>query len=157
MKNIATPPVSPSVTRPITLPTLLLLSALLTACATPPPTQKLAMDMPAAFKETSLWKVARADSAAMPDDWWRLFDDPVLNELQSQLVVGNENLKASAAQIQVARAALGSSQAGLSPTLGVSAGGTRSATSATCQPPPPTRSAPMPVGNLTCGGALQAR
>ena len=117
MKNIAT------------LPVTLLISWMFTACTTPPSTPKLAMDVPAAFKESGLWKVVRPDAATVPDDWWRLFNDPVLNNLQQQVIVGNENLKASAAQVQVARAALGSSRAGLLPTLGASAGGTRGSTS----------------------------
>jgi NodT family efflux transporter outer membrane factor (OMF) lipoprotein len=112
-----------------TLSAMLLLSGVLTGCTTPPSTQNPAMDVPAAFKESSLWKVVRSDATAVPDDWWRLFNDPVLNDLQQQVVVGNENLKASAAQVQVARAALGSSRSALTPTLGASAVGTRSATS----------------------------
>ncbi len=94
----------------------------ITACSTPPPYQKPAMEVPGAFKESALWKAARPDAAAVPDDWWQLFNDPVLNDLQKQVVVGNENLKTSAAQYLVARAALGSSRAGLSPTLGANAG-----------------------------------
>ncbi len=99
----------------------------LIACSTPPPYQKPELEMPAAFKESSLWKTARPDAAGVPDDWWLLFNDPVLNELQKQVVVGNETLKASAAQYQVARAALGSSRAALLPTFGASAGASRGA------------------------------
>lgn len=112
-----------------TLPVMLLISGILAACTTPPPAEKPVMDVPAAFKASSLWKVTRSDAAPIPDDWWRLFNDTILNDLQTRVVVGNENLKASAAQVQVARAALGSSRAALTPTLGVSAGGTRSAAS----------------------------
>ena len=109
---------------------LLLTVALLgTACTTPPRYEKPTVDVPSAFKESSLWKAARPDAAAVPDEWWLLFNDPVLNDLQKQVVVGNENLKASAAQYQVARAALGSSRAALLPTLGANAGASRSAAS----------------------------
>ena len=107
--------------------TLLAITLLLTACATPPPYEKPAMEVPAAFKESSLWKAARPDAASVPDDWWLLFNDPVLNDLQKQVTVGNENLKSAAAQVQMARAALGSSRAGLLPTVGASAGGSRGA------------------------------
>ena len=51
-----------------------------------------------------------------------MFNDAVLDDLQRQVVLGNENLKASAAQVQVVRAALSSSRAGLSPGLSVTAG-----------------------------------
>ena len=104
----------------------ILLALALAACTTPAPYQKPAMDLPAAFKESAIWKAARPHAATVPDDWWRLFNDPQLNALQQQVVVGNENLKTSAAQVEVARAALGSTRAGLGPTLGASAGITSS-------------------------------
>ena len=105
----------------------LLMALTLGACTTPVPYQRPAMDVPVAFKESALWKTARPDAATVPDDWWRLFNDNDLNALQTQVVVGNENLKASATQVEVARAALRSTRAGLSPTLGASAGITTSA------------------------------
>ncbi|WP_295954169.1 efflux transporter outer membrane subunit [Rhodoferax sp.] len=100
---------------------------LLSACSTTPPYQ--APKLPAtanAFKETGLWHTANPQAAAVPDDWWQLFNDPVLNGLQTQ-VGQNQNLLASAAQIRVAQAALGSSRAALSPTLGAGLTATRSA------------------------------
>ena len=117
--------------RPATLLdiTLLAITLLVTACATPPPYQRPAMAVPAAFKESGLWKAARPNSSEVPDDWWLLFNDSVLNDLQKQVEVGNETLKSAAAQVQVARAVLGSSRAGLVPTVGASAGGSRSAAS----------------------------
>ena len=104
----------------------LLLALTLGACTTPAPYQKPAMDVPVAFKESALWKTARPDAATVPDDWWLLFKDSELNALQVQVVLGNENLRASALQVEVARAVLGSIRAGLGPTLGASAGITTS-------------------------------
>ena len=98
------------------------------ACASPPVYEKPAITVPMAFKESGLWKTARGNVANVTDQWWQLFNDTVLNDLQTQLVVGNENLKASAALVQVARVALDSSRAGGAPTLGVSAGLTHSVT-----------------------------
>ena len=108
---------------------LLAKTLLVTGCATPPPYQKPAIEVAAAFKESGLWKTASPGAATVPDDWWLLFNDPVLSDLQKQVVVGNENLRSAAAQVQVARAALGSSRAGLLPTVGASAGGSRGAAS----------------------------
>ncbi|MES2772053.1 MAG: efflux transporter outer membrane subunit [Pseudomonadota bacterium] len=62
----------------------------------------------------------------VPDDWWRLFKDPVLDELETRLVVGNENLKSLLAQVTIARAALEASQSALFPTLSTSLNRTRS-------------------------------
>ena len=100
----------------------LVIVAMLSACTAPVPLAMVPMDVPASFKESALWKPARPNAAAVPDDWWRMFNDAVLDDLQRQVVLGNENLKASAAQVQVVRAALSSSRAGLSPGLSVTAG-----------------------------------
>ena len=105
------------------------IAASLSACTTPPPITPISMDVPAAFKEAKewgLWKAARPDAASVPDDWWTLFNDTALNELHKQVLSGNENLKASAAQVEVARAALGNARAPTSPNLGLSAGITNS-------------------------------
>ena len=109
------------------LATLLAITLLLAACTTPPPYQRPTMEVPTAFKESGLWKSASPSAAAVPDDWWLLFNDAALNDLQNQVIIGNEILKAAAAQVQVARAALGSSRAGLLPAVGASAGGSLSA------------------------------
>jgi NodT family efflux transporter outer membrane factor (OMF) lipoprotein len=101
-------------------------AVLLTGCNTAPTYAKPDIDIPASFKETAGWKLADPNAAAVPDDWWRLFDDPVLNDLQAQVVVGNQNLAASLAQYRVAQAALASSRAGLLPTFGVGASASRS-------------------------------
>ena len=98
----------------------------LAACASPEPFQKPEMPVPAAFKASSLWKTANTQAPSVPDAWWQLFNDPVLNALQTQVVVGNETLKINAAQVAAARAALGSSRASQAPTVGISAGSTHS-------------------------------
>ncbi len=111
--------------RPKSIP-LLGCALWLAACSTTPPYQAPSVPSAAAFKETGLWQAANPQAAAVPDDWWLLFADPVLNRLQTQ-VGHNPNLLASAAQIRVAQAALGSSRAALSPTLGAGLAATRSA------------------------------
>lgn len=63
----------------------------------------------------------------MPDDWWKLFNDPVLDDLESRLVLGNENLKAAIAQVAQARASLDASHGALWPTLGAGLSASRSA------------------------------
>ncbi len=83
---------------------------------------------PAQFKETGLWQRAAGVQAAtaVPDDWWKLFNDPVLNDLQGKLVVGNENLKAAIAQVAQARASFDASSASRWPSLGAGLSATRS-------------------------------
>ncbi|MBV8604134.1 MAG: efflux transporter outer membrane subunit [Pelomonas sp.] len=79
---------------------------------------------PAQFKEDALWQPAVAAEPA-PEAWWQLFKDPVLDELEQRLVIGNENLKVSASQVASALATVTASHAALLPTLSASLGGTR--------------------------------
>jgi NodT family efflux transporter outer membrane factor (OMF) lipoprotein len=96
------------------LPTLL--SLLMAGCALAPPQPPAPVTPPAAFKEAGPWQKA-STQAAVPDAWWTLFRDPVLDDLEQRLVIGNENLKAVIAQVAGARAALEASRSAVYPTL----------------------------------------
>lgn len=122
-----TPVSSVSVTtRPVRC-ALALLFLGLSGCASLAPYEKPTLPVPAAFKEAGGWSAARAQADQVPDDWWRLFNDPTLDQLQLTLAADNQNLKNSVAQYQAARAALGLSQAARAPTLGASVGASRGA------------------------------
>jgi len=117
-------------------------ASVLTACATHPVAPPSALQVPAEFKETSYWQHADISTAqsSVPDDWWTLFKDPVLDDLQRRLVIGNETLKSSIAAVASARAVLQGSQSALFPTLSTSLSNTRDAsasasTSATTKNP----------------------
>jgi len=101
--------------------------ALMSGCAVTRVDPPAPVTAPAQFKEDALWKQARPAAAEpVPEQWWTLFGDPVLDELQHRLVIGNENLKAAVAQVAGARAALEASRSALFPTLSVGVSGTRS-------------------------------
>jgi len=107
---------------------LLALTMLMSGCAVTRVDPPAPLQAPARYKEDALWKQARPASAEpVPEQWWTLFDDAVLNDLQHRLVIGNENLKAAVAQVAGARAALEASRSALFPTLSVGLSGTRSA------------------------------
>lgn len=95
--------------------------ALLAACASTRVTAPPPPPAPAQFKEAG-----PAAPTPVPDDWWVLFNDPVLNELQQRLVVGNEDLKTTLARVANARASLEASRSATQPTLSADLGGTRS-------------------------------
>lgn len=115
-----------SLLKPVALAALLALGA----CASSPPPLAPPVS-PAAFKEAALWQRSDAKPAAeLGDAWWTLFQDPVLDRLQRQLVIGNENLKAALAQVDAARALLGSSRAAQLPSLNAGASATRGTGSA---------------------------
>lgn len=102
---------------------LLLAACTVTHVQPPPP-----VAAPAQYREAGPWQhAAGRDETPVPDDWWTLFGDPVLDDLERRLVIGNENLKAAVAQVASARAALVASGAATRPTLSASAAGVRTA------------------------------
>ena len=74
------------------VPAVLLLA--LCGCAVTPMSPPTLSTPPGAFKEGGEWQRSAAQST-VPDRWWALFRDPVLDDLERRLVLGNENLKAS--------------------------------------------------------------
>jgi len=83
-------------------------AAVLSACTVGPDYVKPAVDAPKAYKEvppeSGPWKVATPRDQASRGQWWTVFDDPVLNELEQQVAASNQNLKAAEAQYRQARA-----------------------------------------------------
>ncbi len=59
--------------------------------------------------------------AALPVQWWQVFEDPVLDRLQAQALERNTDLRAAASRLLQARAQLMGSQAGTGPTVGLAA------------------------------------
>jgi NodT family efflux transporter outer membrane factor (OMF) lipoprotein len=58
-------------------------------------------------------------------DWWTLFNDPVLNQLQAQLASGNLNMQLLAARVRQAQASLASAQSSVWPTATLNTGVSR--------------------------------
>lgn len=96
----------------------------LAACSLTPPYKAPETPSSAHFGE-DIWKTAQPQAVDVPDDWWKLFDDPVLADLEARVAVSNETLQLSAAQLRQAQGVLGANVAALYPTLGVTAGATR--------------------------------
>ncbi|MEX8518303.1 MAG: efflux transporter outer membrane subunit [Leptothrix sp. (in: b-proteobacteria)] len=105
----------------------LLSALLLAACSTTPvaPPALTAAPAPTQFKESVPAPGQTSPAAEVPDAWWQLFHDPVLDDLQARLVIGNENLKLAIAQVDSARAVLGASRAAQQPTLSAGASASR--------------------------------
>ncbi|HMA42379.1 MAG TPA: efflux transporter outer membrane subunit, partial [Gemmatimonadales bacterium] len=96
------------------------------------------MDIPAAFKEAQAlapqergrWKVASPSEHLARGEWWRVFDDSVLDTLEQQAAEANPGLKAAAARVVQARAVAGIARADRAPQVDVGFGPTRSRLSA---------------------------
>ncbi|MDB5436129.1 MAG: hypothetical protein JWR47_2386 [Phenylobacterium sp.] len=68
---------------------------------------------------------AAETAAAPPDDWWRLYNDPVLDRLIGEAFAANADLAAAEANLSAARAVLEASRAGRYPTTTIQAGAIR--------------------------------
>lgn len=62
--------------------------------------------------------------APVRDDWWRLYDDPVLDGLVSDALARNTDVRVAIANVEKARAGLRGSRAGRLPSASVGAGAT---------------------------------
>ncbi|QWC57500.1 efflux transporter outer membrane subunit [Erythrobacter sp. 3-20A1M] len=60
-------------------------------------------------------------SAPLPSDWWRLYDDPVLDGLVADALAANTDIRQAAARIQRARAQLRGARADRLPQVGLTA------------------------------------
>lgn len=61
-------------------------------------------------------------TAELPDDWWRLYRDPVLDALVSQALAANTDLRVASANLARARAVLSEARAGRLPSTDLSGG-----------------------------------
>ena len=113
--------------------TLLASLLLLAGCSLAPTYQRPAATIPAAYKEDAAattpaneqWKLAQPADAAARGEWWLVFGDPTLNDLEQQALAANQSLKAAAARLGQARALEKSARAALFPQIGVGFGPTR--------------------------------
>jgi NodT family efflux transporter outer membrane factor (OMF) lipoprotein len=97
-----------------------------TGCAVGPNYVRPSADVPADYKEAPPnWKQAQPSDAIAKGKWWEVYEDGQLNELEEQVNVSNQSLKAAQEQFAQARAALRISRSGLFPTLTGGVAGSR--------------------------------
>jgi len=100
---------------------------LLAACAVGPDYQRPAAPVAAEFHEApeagaplaAGWRPAEPRDQALKTDWWTLFGDARLDELEARVDGQNQTLKAAEANFQAARAAVQFSRAAELPTIGI--------------------------------------
>jgi len=101
-------------------------AALLGGCSFAPPYRVPASPPPTPqYQELDGWRPARPMDATPRGDWWQLFKDPGLDELETKAGNANQSIKAAYARLQQARAATRIARADLFPTLTASGSAAR--------------------------------
>ena len=116
MKNTANPIRQKWMGRRSPALTILLVSAVLSACMVGPNFQKPATTLPAEWSGPTVAPQPVTAAEAELTHWWTLFDDPILVVLVESAVRSNLELKQAEARIRQARAARGVVAAGRGPT-----------------------------------------
>mgnify|MGYP004461091207 CR=1 FL=1 len=86
-----------------------LAALMVTACASTSPPAATRVDPSIAAGPFASLPVASIEP--VPDDWWRLYDDPVLDRLVQASLAANADLRVAYANLDSARAALRQAQA----------------------------------------------
>jgi multidrug efflux system outer membrane protein len=97
------------------------------------------VETPASFREvapvgsadTVPWKSAKPADAIQRGDWWKLFDDDALSDLENRALASNQDLRAAASRVEQARALAGVARSAGWPQLSVNASLSRERTSST--------------------------
>jgi NodT family efflux transporter outer membrane factor (OMF) lipoprotein len=71
-----------------------------------------------AYKDGGPWQPARPSDTTPKGDWWTVFNDPQLNDLEPQIATANQTIKAAAAVLVQARAQIKYNHSFLYPTIG---------------------------------------
>jgi len=100
-----------------------LAALLLGGCMVGPDYVKPSAPLTPAYKEADGWKIAEPSDHLPRGQWWAIFGDPELSELEEQVATANQNLKIAEARLREARALVRFNRAALFPTISTSVGG----------------------------------
>lgn len=102
-------------------------------CAVGPDYQRPDAPMSATFKATPDWKIADPVDDVPKGAWWKIYRDPVLDELMAQVEPNNQNIAIYVARVRQAQALVGGAEAARYPTVGFTGQGGRQGTSSSMQ------------------------
>src|SRR5262249_22172801 len=123
-------------------------AALLAACSVGPDYHRPDAPVPAAYKEG--WKTGEPQDATDRGAWWAIYNDPLLDELERQIDISNQNLRAAEASYRQARAVVAQARSGYFPAISVAAAATRSGSAR-------TSGVTSPTGITRVGGGVQTQ
>lgn len=101
------------------------ITLLLSGCDVGPKYHAPVVQSPTAFKEltpadfpnTDGWKVAQPSDSVLRGNWWEMFNDPELNNLEAQLNVSNQTIVLATANFFAARAIVREARSQFFPTV----------------------------------------
>lgn len=105
-------------------------AVLIAGCSLAPELRQPEVEVPARFKELppqerGAWKPAQPSEELPRGQWWKVFDDPVLDRLEEDALAANQNLQAAASRVAQARALVGVAKADRIPQVNAGFGPTR--------------------------------
>jgi multidrug efflux system outer membrane protein len=110
-----------------------LAAALLGGCMVGPDYERPATELPAAFPGAQ----AGAAQAQLPADWWKLYNDPLLNDLVASALERNADIRTAVARIEEADANLREANAAFLPEIDAQGAANRARSSTTTGIPLP--------------------
>ena len=106
--------------------TLLPLLLALDACAVGPKYRRPAVETAPVFKENQGWEPASPAPIPAGQPWWSIYNDPVLDRLEQQVVISNQNLKAAEAAFRAAQQVVAADRGSLFPQINATGSATKS-------------------------------
>jgi NodT family efflux transporter outer membrane factor (OMF) lipoprotein len=104
----------------------LALTTFLGGCAVGPRYVRPTAPTPQSYGEAKLWTTAAPADALARGEWWRLFNDPALDDLERRVDISNQNIAAAEAAYRQSLALVREARAAYLPTVTLDAGATRS-------------------------------
>ncbi|MET0681458.1 MAG: efflux transporter outer membrane subunit, partial [Burkholderiales bacterium] len=102
----------------------------LAGCSLAPEFKQPEVEVPGRYKELGpdergAWKPARPAETSPRGEWWNVFNDPMLDQLEAEATAANQNLRAAAARVEQARALVGVAKADRIPQVNAGFGPSR--------------------------------
>ncbi len=117
---------------------VLVSALLLAACDLAPDYAPPSVALPEGYKEESPdWAAAAPKDEQPRGDWWQIFHEPTLDDLEAKVTAANQDLKVALARFDEARADAQTAQADFYPTLDASGSAAREHVSRVVQNPLP--------------------
>ena len=130
---------------------------ILVGCTVGPNYNRPSVQTPSAWKEQPPegWKTATPHDEISKGNWWVIFGDPELNDLETQAIAANQNLQAAAQRVIEARAQALVTRSNLYPSVSGGFSPSRARLSGT-RPLPPGSSGDVPFSANTFSLPVQA-